>query len=348
MKYYKQIIFILIVFLKTETLFSENNLFNVNNIKLEKKNKITTASLTDKAIQLGFNELITRILLIKDVEKVSELNFSAIKQLVAYYQIINIPDDNSEKELINFSVTFDKDKIHDLFYKKGILYSKISDKDLYTLPILISDDKVNIFNNNFFYEQWNKFYDNDLIEFILPLENIEIIKNINDNKDNLINLDIKNLFQEYSNKNLSLILIEDNKTNIEKIYLQTIIQGKRISKSINVKKQDVTIDKFYEQVIILIKKELINLVKSKNLIDIRTPSFLNAKLDLNKNSNLVILKSRIKNIGLIENIYVQEFNKEYMNIRIKYLGKLEKIISQLKREKIYLELIGDQWLIKTL
>ena len=36
-----------------------------------------------------------------------------------------------------------------------------------------------------------------------------------------------------------------------------------------------------------IKKELINLVKSKNLIDIRTPSFLIAKLDLGKKSNLV-------------------------------------------------------------
>ena len=40
MKFYKQLIFILIVFLKTETLLSENNLFNVNNIELEKKDKI--------------------------------------------------------------------------------------------------------------------------------------------------------------------------------------------------------------------------------------------------------------------------------------------------------------------
>ena len=41
MKLYKQIIFIiLIVFFKTETVFSINNLFNVNNIKLEKKKKL--------------------------------------------------------------------------------------------------------------------------------------------------------------------------------------------------------------------------------------------------------------------------------------------------------------------
>ena len=106
--------------------------------------------------------------------------------------------------------------------------------------------------------------------------------------------------------------------------------------------------RFYQQVIIESKKELINLVKSKNLIDIRTPSFLNAKLDINKSNNLVELNLRIKNIDLIENIYVQEFNKNYVNLRIKYLGKLDKIINQLKKEKIDLQLINDQWIIKSL
>ena len=37
-----------------------------------------------------------------------------------------------------------------------------------------------------------------------------------------------------------------------------------------------------------------------------------------------------------------------MNLRIKYLGNLEKIISQLKRENIDLKLINDTWVIKTL
>ena len=84
------------------------------------------------------------------------------------------------------------------------------------------------------------------------------------------------------------------------------------------------------------------------MIDIRTPSFLNAKLDINKKSNLVELNKRIKNIDLIENIYVQDFNKNYMNLRIKYLGKLDNIISQLKKENINLKMIKDQWIIRTL
>ena len=52
--------------------------------------------------------------------------------------------------------------------------------------------------------------------------------------------------------------------------------------------------------IIEIKKELINLIKSKNLIDVRTPFFLNTKLDINKTSNLVELNKRIKKIDAID------------------------------------------------
>ena len=37
-----------------------------------------------------------------------------------------------------------------------------------------------------------------------------------------------------------------------------------------------------------------------------------------------------------------------MNLRIKYLGKLEKLINLLKVENIDLQQINDQWIIKTL
>ena len=350
MKFYK-IIFILIVFFKTETLFSENNLFNVDNIQLEKNDKTTNKAISDLAIKKGFQKLITKILLKEDINKLSDLNFSSIKQLVTYYQRKNTLSSKNNIELVNFNISFDKDKIHDLFYKRGILYSEISDKELYVLPILVKENEIFIFNNNYFYKNWNKVYNNDLsdlIDFILPLENIEIIKKINDNRSSLISLNIIELFQEYSDKNLALILIEESKTSNEKIYINTIIQDKKISKSLDLKKQNLSSFEFYEKIITETKKELINLVKSNNLIDIRTPSFLNIKLKIYNKSNLVEIKKRMKEIQLIENIYVQEFNKDNMNLRIKYLGKLDKLINALKKENINLQLINDQWIIKTL
>ena len=131
MKLYKQIIFILIVFFKTETLLSENSLFAVNNIEIEKKDKITNSALADKAIREGFDQLITKILLKDDIKKLSDLQFSSIKQLVTYYQITNITDEKKSEELVNFSVTFDKNKMHSLFFNKEISYSEILDKELY-------------------------------------------------------------------------------------------------------------------------------------------------------------------------------------------------------------------------
>ena len=347
MKLYKQILFILVVFFKTETLFSEMNLFNVNNIELEKKDKITNNRLADMAIKKGFNQLTTKILLEEDIKKLSDLKLSLIKQLVMYYQIIDVPKKNQKEGLVNFSVTFDKAKMHDLFYKRGISYSEILDKELYVLPVLLENNEINVFNNNLFYKNWNKFNENELIEFILPLENIEIIKIINDYKNNLININISDLFKEYSNKNSAIIFIENNKTN-NKIYIKAIIQGKKISKNLDLKSKKLTIENFYETVITETKKELTNLVKSKNLIDIRTPSFLNVKFELNKRNNLVKLNSKIKKIDSIENIYVQEFNKDSMKLRIKFLGKLEKIINQLKKEDVRLKLINNQWVIKSL
>ena len=75
--------------------------------------------------------------------------------------------------------------------------------------------------------------------------------------------------------------------------------------------------------------------------------FLIQNLDLTKKGNLVELNIRVKNIDSIENIFVQ-INKNYMSLRIKYLGKLDKLINQLKKENIDLQLINDQWVIKTL
>ena len=85
MKSYKLIIFILVVFFKTETLFSNSNLFNVNNIQLEKKDKITNKSLADLAIKKGFIDLTQKILLNEDKGKLTNLVFGEILQLIGIF-----------------------------------------------------------------------------------------------------------------------------------------------------------------------------------------------------------------------------------------------------------------------
>ena len=82
------------------------------------------------------------------------------------------------------------------------------------------------------------------------------------------------------------------------------------------------------------------------MIDVRRPSFLNVKLKLSKKNSLIELNKRLKKIESIENIYVQELNSKYVFLKIKYLGRLAKIIKQLDDQKILLEEIGNQWSFK--
>ena len=66
-------------------------------------------------------------------------------------------------------------------------------------------------------------------------------------------------------------------------------------------------------------------------------------LKINNKNNLVELKNRLRNIDTVDGIFVQEFNNKYVLLKLRYLGKLNKIISQLKSQNIVLQLIGDQW-----
>ena len=346
MKLNKIIILILVIFIKTGNVLSQDSIFNVNNIEIIKKTNTSNQDIANQAIKKAYLKLIDKILLIEDKEKISKMDFTKIKELVSYYQVIPNVENDKKEDIVIFNIFFDKDKLHNLFYEKDISYAEITDKEFYLLPVLKKDDQYFIFNQNFFYEKWNDFEDNDLVEFILPFENIEIIQKINVNKNNLFDVEINTLFLEYSKKNQALLLIDDKNGIVEKIFLRANISGKKINKNLLIKNNFKEKSKNYREIIQRTRNEIIDLVKSQNLIDIKTPSFLNIKLTTNKNNNLAELHKRLNNIGLVDNLYVQEINSEYVLLKIKYLGKLEKIINELKKEKIILKQKNDEWGIK--
>ena len=151
-------------------------------------------------------------------------------------------------------------------------------------------------------------------------------------------------FKEYKTDNVVFATIEINKNDAE-VFLNSRIEGKKINKNLSIEKDKSNSEKeFYNQIILKIDNILRDLIKSQNLIDVRTPSFLNVKIKLNnRKSNLNEFSNRLKNIDLIDNYYVQELNKDYVLVKIKYLGKINKIIKKLKEKNIYLKMIEGQW-----
>ena len=210
-------------------------------------------------------------------------------------------------------------------------------------PLLKKEEQYFIYTQNYFYENWIKDRPDNLIEYILPSENIESIQKINSNKNNIYKLETSDFFKEYETKNVVFAHIEINKHKTD-IFLKTRIEGKKINKNLSIEKKiGVQEENFYKDIILKVDKEIKDLIKSQNLIDVRTPSFLNVKIKLNNKNNLIKFKERLKKIDLIDNFYVQQLNKDYVLIKIKYLGKISKIINKLKNENINLIMIAGQW-----
>ncbi len=343
MKFYLFITSILIVLFKTGNVLSDNNTFNVNNITISGKNSNNKQKIVNMAFKESFDKLISRLLLENDYTKVSNTDLNQIKKLISYYQIINTETEPGLEKNLNFNVSFDKERMHDFFYKRNILYSDVLNTEAIIFPLLKKNDQFFLYNNNYFYENWNSDKNKDLIQFVLLSENIENIQNVNLNKNNIYKIDISNFFKEFTKENIVFAHIEVNNKKAD-IYLNTRIEGKNIKKNLSLKNKDkLRENEFYNKIIIRINKIVIDLIKSQNLIDVRTPSFLNVKIQSTKKINLIKFSQRIKKIELIDNFYVQQLNKDFVLVKIKYLGKIDKIIKKLKEQNMDLKMISGQW-----
>ena len=334
---------ILIILLKTGNVLSSDNIFNVNNIEVKVKNTLNKQKSINEAFKKGFDKLTYRLLLEDDYKKYRSLDLTKIKELVSHYQVEEINKSNTK--IIKANIYFDKERMHDFFFGRNIFYSDFINSEVVIFPLLIEKKQHYIYNNNFFVENWTLENDknkNSLINYILPLESIENIEKIKTNKDNIYDLNITEFFEGYDKNNMVFAIIEKGNDNA-KIFLNCKLAGKKLKKTLLIKYTNNNEVEFNNKIIIEIKNLINDLIKLQNLIDVRTPSFLNVKIDLKNQGNLVELNKRFKKIDLIDNYYVQQLNKDYALIKIKYLGKINKFIQKLNEKNINLLRSDGKW-----
>ncbi len=346
MKKFLFIFTILMIFVQTGNVLSSDNIFTVNNIQVKKSSFKNNQELINIAFKKGFLKLNKKILLKKDFEKVKNTDLQTIKNLISHYQIKK----NSKIEdvtITEVNIYFKKNKIYNFFYKNNLKYSDISNKELKILPIIIENNNLIIFENNFLYKNWiNSSNDGnssfDIVDYILPLENIEIIDNINNYKDNLEQIKLESLFDEHLNKdNLFIIVNVGNKET--RIFLKGMISSNRVVKNIILRNKEFNEANKYDKILIYLKDEIFEVIKSQNIIDVRTPSFFNIKLVLKKQDDLIKFQNILKEIDLIENYKVNEFSKRAAYIKIKYYGKINKITEKLNQRGLKINVENEKW-----
>ncbi len=343
MKNLKYIFFILIILSKTENVLYAESIFTVNNIQVNKKTFKNKEELINIAFKKGFDQLNSKILLEEDYLKINNISLRNIKNLVSHYQIIkNKDDDNQTFALIN--LYFKRDKMYNFYSQNNIKYSDVSGKTLKILPVLILNDEIFIYDNNFFYENWIVNIEekkNENIEYVFPIENLETIEAIKKNQDNLEIINLDDIFDKDVEKDNLLIIIDYDKQKTN-FFLKGTISSKKIIK--NLSYTDKKVEKIeYLNILKFLKKEILELVKSQNIIDIGAPSFLNINLSLKNQNDLFLFQNILSGVDLIENFKVREFNNRFAYINIKYYGKVNKIREKLIEKGLDIKFNDNKW-----
>lgn len=343
----KQLIYLLTIlmfFFQTGRALSNNNILNVDNIEIDNNLYKNKDALLNKAFRVGFNKLINRILLISDKKKIEKISVNEIKDLISYYQVISENQSNSlGKTKVN--IFFDRDRINFFLLDKNIKYADISNIEMIILPIFIAENNFYLYEDNYFYKNWNKEKtpSDKYVDFILPVENLESYKFIKKNLNNLQEINVSEILSDYDTKNYIFLAINQNNKNFN-IFMKGLVSEKEIVKSFNLTNEKNKVD----EIILQIKEEIVEIIKSQNLIDIGTPAFLNIILDIKKQDDLYKIQNIIKKIDLVETFSVKELGKNFAKIKIMYYGKLNKISEKFRDQGLDIKIDNDQWKIKLL
>ncbi|MDA7606539.1 hypothetical protein N8726_02945 [Pelagibacteraceae bacterium] len=347
------IFYILLFILKTETVFSNNLNYDVNNVEVRSKtnNSFSDSKLVESAFRKAFITFVNKTLLKDDAKILYKTENKIIKDLVLTYQIVSNTKNKNNEILSIFNIKFDSKKINIFLAKRRISYADISNISLVLLPILIKDNDILLYNENFFYKNWNELKktsgktNNKLISYDMALENIEDLKYINEIKEN-INLIEANKIDSFKDiKNYVLLIIYSSEDKF-KAFIKTSIKNKKIDRNIDLNIYPEDINKSNEEAIIAIKKEIIQIWKEQNLIDVNTPSFLDVFLEGKKKEDYLKLKVILDSLDIVDSYSVLEMTNEYSKIRLKYRGKISKIKNKLSEKNIKILITDNVWKLK--
>ena len=154
-------------------------------------------------------------------------------------------------------------------------------------------------------------------------------------------INLNDIFDQDIEKDNLLIVIDYNRKKT-KFFLKGTISSKKIIKNLILTNN--TVEKIeYPNVLNYLKKQILELVKSQNIIDIGTPSFLNVYLYLNNKKDLFLFQNILSEVDLIENFNVREFNNKFAYVNIKYYGKINKIKEKFTEKGLDIKFVNNQW-----
>ena len=223
---------------------------------------------------------------------------------------------------------------------KNISFSQPANISAIFFPVLFVNEEIKNLNKNFFYKNWQEIkIKNELINYILPLEDLENISEIVKMKNKIEDLNINKLVNKYDVENYVFVLMDYQNEKIN-IYIKTNfnkgITSKNFLYNISSMKDELALGKILED----LKLKISDIWKEENLVNLSMPLLINIKFNHKNLKDLEKLKNTFHKISIIDNSVLEEFNINNSLFKIYYYGSPKKLKSELL--KFGYELNGDQ------
>ena len=320
-------IFLFILFTKS---FSEENVFTINNVtvKGEIDLNFSREKYINKAFSNSFEILMNKILLSRDLTKMNNIKLKQIKSLINHFQILEESYRKDEYKA-KIKIFYSDVKIKKFLRQKNISFSQAENISAVFFPVFFINDEMQNLNDNFFYKYWTEIeIKNELINFILPLEDLEDISKIMKMKNRIEELDVDTLVNKYDVKSYVFALMDyqDKKLNI---HVKTNFNNNKISKNFLYEVENINDEPALNYILKDLKLKVTDIWKEENLVNLLMPLSISLQYQHSNLEDLDKLRNIFYKISIIDSYTLEEFNINNSFFKIYYYGNPKKLRSEL-------------------
>jgi hypothetical protein len=325
------------------------NPFFINEIEVSEQleNNFNKDLLINKGFKKGFNELISRLIRSKDLNKTKNIKLNEIKAMIESFTIQEEKFSNNVYSL-NLGVSFNKKKIFDYLDKKNIFPAQIITEKFFFIPIIFNQEKdeLLVFSNNAIYKNWNEDKKKRLlIDYVLPTEDLEDFNLILEKSKDIENYDFNQIIEKYFLNHSIVALIFKDSVEIKVLSKITIKDKKTIKtntfKNFNFSDEDKT-RKFINELKIIYE----DIWKSYNQINTSIKLPLLIQVD-NKDLNLPLKFEKILNeFDLVKSYSINKFDKDHIFYEVIFNGTPKKFINIMNNKNYNFDTQKKIWILR--
>ena len=322
--------------------------FSINDVEISTPFEINfnKNQIIDEGFVKAFNELILSIVQSKDQAKLKNISINQIKGMI---ETFSITEEKFIDEIyyLTLNVSFNKKNIFDLLESKNVFPSLPFKKNFLFIPVFVDQNKnqVLMFSENKLFIKWNldnKKY--NLINYILPTQDLDDFNLIKRNINNLETYDFKEIIDKYNiNDHIIMIVFKDNnKIRVfNKIYFNQINSLKNLNLTeVNFNNEE-EIFKFIDNMKIVYE----DFWKSQNQINTSVKLSLNISIDNSNNIKISKFEKILSNIDLIYNFYIYKFDNKNNFYKIIFNGTPDKFLKVMRDQNYNFEIKNKIWVL---